>query len=62
MAVIEKAASKVGFYNENGKLLREVKVGSFPRERCCRRRPALRQREPIREKGNRVERKSGINT
>lgn len=32
LAVIEKAAGAVGFFTEEGKLLREVKVGSFPHE------------------------------
>jgi YVTN family beta-propeller protein len=32
LAVIEKVAGAVGFFAENGKLLREVKVGSFPHE------------------------------
>ena len=32
IAVIEKVAGKVGFFNEDGKELKHVKVGSFPHE------------------------------
>uniref|UniRef100_Q02B96 40-residue YVTN family beta-propeller repeat protein n=1 Tax=Solibacter usitatus (strain Ellin6076) TaxID=234267 RepID=Q02B96_SOLUE len=32
LAVIEKAAGAVGFFAEDGRLLREVKIGSFPHE------------------------------
>ncbi len=32
LAVIEKVAGKVGFFTEDGKLLREVKIGSLPHE------------------------------
>jgi YVTN family beta-propeller protein len=32
LAVVEKATGAVGFFTENGKLLAEVKIGSFPHE------------------------------
>ena len=32
LAVIEKQAGAVGFFAEDGKLLAEVKIGSFPHE------------------------------
>src|SRR5207302_1089812 len=32
LAVVEKVAGAVGFFTEDGKLVREVKIGSFPHE------------------------------